>query len=968
MEVCRSLFDEICTEFSDGIHFAAPLPSLRTTEADLVRDVLRMLQGYSTCIFYWDNSALLYRAKSGVHVDHLSYTSLGVILNQFLYAASCLKLVETIVNKVETSVRLCPPTLRAFTFSISEWLRKLRNIALNEEARICKPDSETVPTIVGISNSLSSLCSGSECLLQLVEGAVPKAIFEPHNSLSAVEIAVFVLDHLYKKLNDACIVQGGEEEAYQMLLYIFVGSFLPYIEVLDSWLYEGTLSDTFKEIFFYRNESISIDAAEFWDRSYLVRTQSTSALNTAKRKEHNNTDLEICPLFLKDVAQSIISAGKSLQLIRHISSRVPLTNEMDNDELDVSESINHSSFLEKADKDVTLAGLTLAEIFIISLVGLITQGDHISGIFRNSFCGDKMMLSPESFHGTMKEVKKNGTILSSSTSSEKIWPKLLIEALCPETENIAELKSKDTLHNPFTDQRLEDHLPLLPSFCAENPVITVFRNTLLKDRHDWSKLNISTNLFLPPLDDESLRDAIFDGQFGSSVASWGTNYALGFEFVESEYSCKQNDSLVLEGLFPFPTMLPPFDEDLQMSNFLPFQKNSTLLSRVLRWIQSSEPKFTPLPVVFLQECLIVVIKKQVDLIGSHILLKLMNDWRLMDELTVLRAIYLLGSGDLLQHFLTVIFNRLDKGEELEDDFELNTLLQESIRNSADGMLLSSPDSLMVSISRNISRNDEEKSTSTPRKIVEPRVGIDGLDSLKFAYKVPWPLELIANSEAIKKYNQVMSFLLKVKRAKFVLDKARRWMWKGRGASTMHKKRHWLLEQKLLHFVDAFHQYVMDRVYHSAWRELCKGMAAAGSLDEVMEVHEAYLMSIQRQCFIVPDKLWALIASRINSILGLALDFYNIQQTLSTGGAASAIKARCEMEVGRIEKSFDDCIAFLLRVLSLKLNVGHFPHLADLVTRINYNYFYMSESGNVITAPGSETVASRLGKTFLSRAD
>lgn len=59
--------------------------------------------------------------------------------------------------------------------------------------------------------------------------------------------------------------------------------------------------------------------------------------------------------------------------------------------------------------------------------------------------------------------------------------------------------------------------------------------------------------------------------------------------------------------------------------------------------------------------------------------------------------------------------------------------------------------------------------------------------------------------------------------------------------------------------------------------------------------------------------WALIASRINSILGLALDFYSIQQTLSSGGAVSAIKARCEMEVDRIEKQFDDCIAFLLRV-------------------------------------------------------
>lgn len=33
-----------------------------------------------------------------------------------------------------------------------------------------------------------------------------------------------------------------------MLVYIFVGSLLPYIEVLDSWLYEGTLCDTHKEV------------------------------------------------------------------------------------------------------------------------------------------------------------------------------------------------------------------------------------------------------------------------------------------------------------------------------------------------------------------------------------------------------------------------------------------------------------------------------------------------------------------------------------------------------------------------------------------------------------------------------------------------------------------------------------------------------------------------------------------------
>jgi hypothetical protein len=63
---------------------------------------------------------------------------------------------------------------------------------------------------------------------------------------------------------------------------------------------------------------------------------------------------------------------------------------------------------------------------------------------------------------------------------------------------------------------------------------------------------------------------------------------------------------------------------------------------------------------------------------------------------------------------------------------------------------------------------------------------------------------------------------------------------------------------------------------------------------------------------------ALIASRVNIILGLALDFYTIQQTLKSGGAVSAIKARCEMEVDRIEKQFDDCIAFLLRVFFFRI--------------------------------------------------
>ncbi|KAI3823052.1 hypothetical protein L1987_04478 [Smallanthus sonchifolius] len=914
MEAPKSLIDKIN---STGLHFASPLPSSRANEFDLVRGVLQILQGFSTSFFYWDRIEQGYRARDGLYVTHLSQTSLRMVLDQFLYSATCLKLVEITLSKTED-----PPTLRAFARSASAWLAKLRDLASKEEVKM---NTGTAPTILGLASSLTSLCSGAEYLFQIVRGAIPNEYIEGDTS---AEMAVHILNRLYEKLNEACLVQGGEEDSYRMLLYIFVGCLLPYIEVLDSWIFEGILDDPFEEMFFYAYKAIAIDEAEFYEKSYLLRSTQHKKLGMAhvtqkkipvssKMKAPNERDIVVCPLFFKDIAKEIISAGKSLQLIQH----VPITS---------------SSALVGRHYDTKrcMTQLSLSEIFCLSLTALVGHGDHMSQFFWKN---DKIVSATEACVET--------------SCSEKIWYKFLVDGLPAKRECVN-----------INGESVISFEPLVGSFCPENPTITVCQKLLQANISDWNLLNLSNNYILPPLNDEELRKAIFDG-----TPSKGTNYACGFPFGDSENVHSRHGIKVVEALFPFPTVLPSFKEDLLISELLPFQKNSTLVSKVLSWIQIVEPKYTPLPAVILQECLTFYIKKQVDNIGSQILSKLLRDWKLMDELGVLRDVYLLGSGDLLQHFLAVVFKKLDKGESWDDDFELNTVLQESIRNSADGTLLSSPDSLVVSLTKMDGQQTSSTSSSflvsSPRKARAQMSGINDLDSLKFTYKVSWPLELIANAEALNKYNQVMNFLIRVKRAKFVLDKARRWMWKERGTTTVNRKHRWLVEQKLLHFVDAFHQYVMDRVYHSAWSELCEGMAAAGSLDEVIQVHEAYLLSIQRQCFVVPDKLWALIASRINSILGLALDLYSVQQTLSSGGTVAAIKARCHKEVDRIDKQFDDCMAFLLRVLSFKLNVGQFPHLADLVTRINYNNFYMSDTGNLITAPASDSLNFKLAKTI-----
>lgn len=952
-----------------------------------------MLQGFSSSLLSWNHNENRFRINNGVYVTHLSLKSLHSLLNQFLHAATCLQIVEITVKKVETTVPRPNPTLNAFVASASSWLKRLRNVALKEEVSMNNADGVFTPTLLGFKNSLSSLCSGAEFLLRIVHEAIPDVYFEFGASVPAADLAVHVLDYLHKKLEEMCLVQGGEEEAYLMVLYMYVESLLPYIEGLDSWLFDGILDDPSNEMFFFANKEVSVTEAEFWEKSCLIRklqhrkldTESSSTIyvgdsmpasnekkemgmrdsislsSTIKGKDQSVRDCPACPLFIKDLAKSIISAGKSLQLMRHAPSSLAACSKGSNVKFGSTKSLNYG--LSPSHRVV---GLTLSEIFSVSLAGLIGHGDHVCKYFCQDDWHESVSVSSFVSYLNLNAEKKDNQNLTAPPYSEKIWYKFLIDTLSQKKS--ADLKPKYEDINGNGDSRgdkvVKDELLLLRS-CLQNPVITVCRKTIGNNRDSLKTLNLSRKFCLPSLNDEGLRKAIFGGESTSFSDSEGTNYTFGFQYDESKFIHSQDKRNLLETLFPFPTILPAVQDDLPVSEFLPFQRNSTLPSKVLHWMQNVDLRTTPLPLVIMQYCLTAYIQKQVDYIGVNMLLKLMNEWRLMDELAVLRAIYLLGSGDLLQHFSTVIFDKLDKGETWDDDFELNTILQESIRNSADCMLLSAPDSLVVSITKNIVESDGEASTSgsvlgTHKSRVN-NLGMNGLDMLKFTYKVPWPLELIANTEAIKKYNQVMRFLLKVKRAKFVLDKVRRWMWKGRGSTTNNRKHHWLVEQKLLHFVDAFHQYVMDRVYHSAWRELCESMTVAKSLDEVIDAHEAYMLSIQRQCFVVPDKLGALIASRVNIILGLALDFYTIQQTLKSGGAVSAIKARCEMEVDRIEKQFDDCIAFLLRVLSFKLNVGHFPHLADLVTRINYNYFYMSANGNLMTTSGPGSVASRLGK-------
>uniref|UniRef100_A0A1J3J9P4 Uncharacterized protein n=1 Tax=Noccaea caerulescens TaxID=107243 RepID=A0A1J3J9P4_NOCCA len=120
-------------------------------EMDLVRGVLQALSSPS---IFWDQNGQIFRAKTEIRVSHLSQSSLHALLAGLLYAATYLKLVQCTVSCISPSLR-SPPTLMAFANSVSAWLERLRDIALDEEVKINKSNVTVTPTLLGLTSSLS---------------------------------------------------------------------------------------------------------------------------------------------------------------------------------------------------------------------------------------------------------------------------------------------------------------------------------------------------------------------------------------------------------------------------------------------------------------------------------------------------------------------------------------------------------------------------------------------------------------------------------------------------------------------------------------------------------------------------------------------------------------------------------------------------------------------------------------------
>eukprot|EP01137_Pigoraptor_chileana_P011448 Opistho-2@62353 len=374
---------------------------------------------------------------------------------------------------------------------------------------------------------------------------------------------------------------------------------------------------------------------------------------------------------------------------------------------------------------------------------------------------------------------------------------------------------------------------------------------------------------------------------------------------------------------------------------------------------------------------------------GRLLRRLEDECLLSAHLGALTDVYLMAAGGAMHEFSTAVFEKIEAGENWRDPTFLAASLQHAIalrgRSSASRLstlsLSNSTTDLLAHAgeSRGAHVSDASESATDPFELFDVSADGEGgalvetLDALRLHFHVQWPLEFIVDRAAVDEYNRAFGFMLRMKRAKWTLERLR---WK-RGAPTIcapaapaaplapgsrvpmasssgapyaplqHPLR--LLRAKLLHFTNTLHTHIVTRVLHSEGLEFRSAVARASDLDEVIAAHRTYISTVIDRC-LLGDKV-AMVRDAITKMLNLTLVFASLwgscavsTDVQSAGGSSHnplwthvtgvhrQPMSPCEAlaEVGRIDGEYTRFVRFVVSLIGGIIRRGAHPHLEALI--------------------------------------
>lgn len=162
----------------------------------------------------------------------------------------------------------------------------------------------------------------------------------------------------------------GDPTGQELCLFLTQKACVPYMEILEKWVYKGVICDPYQEFLVEDNEVIQKEelpldySADYWEKRYTVRR-------------------ERIPIFLEKVADVILRTGKYLNVIRQCGKNVKFPQAEE-----IVYTIKERRYVEAIEKAYHFASKTLLELLMQEndLMGrlrsvkhyfLLDQGDFI---------------------------------------------------------------------------------------------------------------------------------------------------------------------------------------------------------------------------------------------------------------------------------------------------------------------------------------------------------------------------------------------------------------------------------------------------------------------------------------------------------------------------------------------------------------------------------------------------------------
>lgn len=305
---------------------------------------------------------------------------------------------------------------------------------------------------------------------------------------------------------------------------------------------------------------------------------------------------------------------------------------------------------------------------------------------------------------------------------------------------------------------------------------------------------------------------------------------------------------------------------------------------------------------------------------------------LVAELADLKAVFLLGRGELYQTLIPAItpfFHNTSVATNVDGLFQLagqQVLLEE-------GML----EKFTLSLK-------PQSPKSAPASIQQ---GERSWKILRLDYNAKWPLHKLFTPAVQDKYNAIFTFLLDVRRAQYRLQQL--WIMQMRAKNNEDAATsvlQWALRHHMNLLIDNIQYYLQVDVLESQYWQLIEEIGKTRDYQHLASTHHNFLVSITAQCFLNNQ----MVSNALQRLLKLIHNFCTIMETTwssdnkrvprfdsTSSSEQSSITDRAK-QIREFSEAFERAAAQLFLILSnLKLHQGS-QYTSQLIMRIDYNKF------------------------------